>query len=278
MPNKNKTWSRELANQWTKWTPPDRPSEGEMRVYEEFLQRMLAKKKKLHVMVLGSTSEFRNLFAKYSLPATVVDYAKENYYALGSLMKRKPYRETLVVKDWRTMKLKGKYDLILGDFCINVLPKEDQSVFIKNLAHHLTQEGLCMLKTFVRYDANRGDLTKSLTFYRTQKKHRPILETIMAPMFKYSYNFKKETTRVFDVWNNFLKLYRQKKIRKEELNYFASLKLGEIRLEVYIPYLLDILKVIESNARLYGIRFGGEWFSIDVPILIITKGENEKQK
>lgn len=216
MPHKDKTWSRELANQWAKWTPPDRPSEGEIKVYEEFLQRVLAKKKKAHVIVLGSTSEFRDLFSKYNLPATVVDYAQENYYALGSLMKRKPYKETLVVKDWRTMKLKEKYDLILGDFCINVLPKEDQNVFIKNLAHHLSKEGLCMLKTFIRYDANRGDLAKNLAFYRTQKKHRPILETIMAPMFKYSYNFKKETVRVFNVWNSFLKLYKQKKIRRGE--------------------------------------------------------------
>ena len=96
------------------------------------------------------------------------------------------------------MKLKEKYDLILGDFCINVLPKEGQSVFIKNISYHLKPDGLCMLKTIVRYDANRGDLAKSLQIYRTQKKHRPILETIMAPMFKYSYNFKKETVRLKD--------------------------------------------------------------------------------
>lgn len=266
-----KTWTESPAKFWAKWTPPDRPSPGEIRVYEEVLQQIMRKKKRPHVMVLGSTSEFRDLYSAYRLPCTVVDYRKENYEALGLLMKRRQYRESLLIQDWLTMRPKQKFDLILGDYCINVIPKERQTQFIKSLSRILASGGLCMIKTFVRYDSERGNLAKSLHFYRTQKKHRPILETIMAPMFKYVYDFKKEQASLPDIHRVFLRLYKQKKMKKDEWDYFVSLNLEGISLKVYIPYFLDIIKVIESNASLYGVRYGGDWFSTDVPILMFKK-------
>ncbi|OGH90678.1 MAG: hypothetical protein A2479_01060 [Candidatus Magasanikbacteria bacterium RIFOXYC2_FULL_39_8] len=271
MSSKNKTWTENIATSWGKWTPPDRPSPGEMRVYEDFLKQILSKKKKPNVMVLGSTSEFRDLYAKYKVPCTVVDYRKENYEAMGTLMKRKKYKETLLTEDWRTMNPKQKFDLILGDYCINVLFKKDQPEFVKNISRILKPDGLCMIKTFVRYDSEPGDLAQALHFYRTKKKDRPILETIMAPMFKNAYDYKKEQGTFPGVWNNFVKLYKNKKMKKEEIDYFESLDLENIPLKFYIPLFQDIIKIIEQNAGLYGVRYGGEWFSTDVPILIMKK-------
>jgi len=271
MSSKNKTWTQNLAKSWGKWTPPDRPSPGEMKVYEDILKKILLKKKKPNVLVFGSTSEFRDLYAKYKLSCTVVDYRKENYEAMGTLMKRKKHKETLITKDWRTVSPKQKFDLIVGDFCINVLSKKDQPKFIKNISKMLKTDGLCMLKTFVRYDCERGDLAKALHFYRTKMKHRPILETVMAPMFKTAYDYKKEEGTFPGVWKNFLKLYKNKKMRKSELDYFEDLDIKNMSLKVYIPLFQDIIKVIEGNATLHGVRFGEEWFSSDVPILVIKK-------
>lgn len=271
MSKKQKTWTQQLAESWDKWHAPDRPSPGELKVYEEYLKNILKKKKRPNVMVLGSTSELRDLYAKYKLSCSVVDYREENYEAMGLLMKRKKFKEKLIQKDWRTIRTKEKYDLILGDYCFNVLSKKDQAKFIKNISRMLKPDGLCMIKTFVRYDSDRGDLAKSLHYYRTKKKHRPILETIMAPMFKYSYDFKKEECSFPNVWKKFVKLYKNDKMKKEEYDYFSSLHLKDIPLKVYIPHIQDILKFIEENSNLYGIRFGGEWFSRDVPILVFKK-------
>jgi len=266
-----KTWTESLAKSWARWTPPDRPSPGELRVYEDELQRILEKKKKPNVMALGSTSEFRDLYAKYKLPCTVVEYRQENYDALGLLMPRKKYKETLLVADWRTCQTKQKYDLILGDYCINVIPKKDQAVFIGNLSRMLSPSGMCMIKTFVRYNNERGDLQKSAQFFYKKMKHRPVLETLMAPMFKSAYDYSKEEFAFPDVWRNLQALYRKKKLKKRELDYFASLGLDQISLKVYIPLFQDIIKMIEAHATLYGVRFGGEWFSVDVPIIMFKK-------
>ena len=135
----------------------------------------------------------------------------------------------------------------------------------------LKPDGLCMLKTFVRFDNERGDLAEALHIYRTKKKDRPILETVMTPMFKSVYDYKKEETLFSDLWKNFLRLYKNKKIKKDELDYFDSLDLKNINLKVYIPYFQDIIKMIEKNASLSGVEFGGESFSTDVPILKIKK-------
>ena len=264
-------WTNALAEAWARWTPPDRPSPGELAVYEETLQWLLARKKRPRVMVLGSTSEFRDLYAKYRLPCTVVEYKKENYHALGTLMKRESYRETLVLGDWRAVKQQAKYDLILGDYCVNVLPKQDQPNFIANLSRLLSIDGYAMLKTFVRYAAERGDLAERLRFYRTKMKHRPILETVMAAMFKSAYDFEKEVGLFPDIWKIFERLFQEKKMTKAEFSYFESLNFPKITLQVYIPLFHDILTVIDANARLHGVRFGGEWFSRDVPIFVFQK-------
>ena len=266
-----KSWTKTIADTWSKWTPPDRPSPGELKIYDEALRQILKRNPKPKVMVLGSTSEFRDLYAKYKLPCTVVDYSRDNYFALGTLMKRKAYNETLITGDWRTFKPKEKYDLILGDYCVNVLPKKDQAKFIRHMADILSPDGLCMLKTFVRYDSERPDLAEALKFYRTKMKRRPILETLMAPMFKSVYDFKKEETLFTDLWRKFVSLKKTGKIKKSEFDYFTSLNLGNIPLRVYIPFFPDIIRLISANAKLHSVRFGGEWFSLDVPILVIKK-------
>ena len=93
----------------------------------------------------------------------------------------------------------------------------------------------------------------------------------MAPMFKFSYNFKKEEVCFPDVWESFVKLYKKKKLNKVEYEYFISLGMENIKLKVYIPFILDILAIIENTAYLHGIRFSWEWFTKDVPILIFMK-------
>lgn len=266
-----KNWVKGLAESWGKWTPPDRPSPGELAVYAEALGGILKRKKKPAILVLGSTSEFRDLAAQYKLPCTVIEYNTENYNALGSLMKRKPLKETLVVGDWRTIKLKQKFDLILGDFCVNVLPKKDQPQFIKNVANLLAPRGFCMLKTFVRYDEVRGDLAERLAFYRTKMKHRPILETVMATMFKSAYNYQTEELTFPAIWQNFTRLYKAGKMKKDEYAYFESLHFNDIPLRAYIPLLTDILAVIKEQGQIYGVRYSGEWFSFDVPIVIFKR-------
>lgn len=271
MSKDKKLWKAALTNSWNKWTPPDRPSPGELAVYEESLKRILQKKKNPKLMVLGSTSEFRDLFAKYKLPCTVVDYREENYVSMSTLMRAKKYKEKLLTQDWRVLRTVEKYDLVLGDFCVNVLSKADLPKLVSSVAGILNKDGICMLKTFVRYDDKKGDLAKSLEFYRTKKKDRPILETVMATMFKSAYNYETESGDFKIIWQNFVKLYEEKKMKKDEFDYFSSLKLGEITLKYYIPYFEDLLKIVEKNASLLGVRYGGEWFSTDVPILIFKK-------
>ncbi|MDO8626565.1 MAG: hypothetical protein Q7K39_03900 [Candidatus Magasanikbacteria bacterium] len=267
----SKTWTKHIADSWNMWTPPDRPSPGELAVYEKALQGILARKKNARLLVLGSTSEFRDLAAKYKVPCTVLEYRAENYDILGSLMKRKKYRETLVVGDWRTAKLKQKVDLIVGDFCFGVVPKADQTKFIKNVSTFLAPGGVCMIKTFVRYDANRGDLAASLVWYRKHKRNRPILESIMAPMFKYAYNFSTEVTTFPDVWKNFVKLYQKKQMTAAELKYFEKFAMDKIPLKLYIPFFPDLIKNVRENATLVGVCYASDWFSIDVPIVIFKR-------
>ncbi|MBI3274336.1 MAG: hypothetical protein HYZ69_04290, partial [Candidatus Colwellbacteria bacterium] len=85
MTTDKKTWTKTIADTWNLWTPPDRPSQGELAEYEAALRAIIKTKKNPQLLVLGSTSEFRDLAARYKVECTVVEYRPDNYDILGSL-------------------------------------------------------------------------------------------------------------------------------------------------------------------------------------------------
>ena len=184
MPEKN--WRTEFAKIWVKyWTAPARPTVGSLA----FLRSKIVEFHKTNpaVLVLGSTSEFRDMMIELGIRPTVVDFSRDNYDILSGAMKYKDrYRENeeYVEADWRTMDLGRQFDIIVTDAALNVVPKDSNRQLLSNVAKHLSPDGIFIGRIHQvppRYD--------TFNFFEEVKKHkkdideRSLYEVFGTPMY-----------------------------------------------------------------------------------------------
>ena len=89
MPEK-KGWNNNLALVWTHMVGPSRPTVSELYVYTKYAHKLLeAKKRKLKLLVLGSTPEFRDWGFEENMIVTVMDCNPDYHEAIGREIRHK---------------------------------------------------------------------------------------------------------------------------------------------------------------------------------------------
>jgi len=137
-------WKTEFARRWvTQWTAPARPTPGSVA----FIERNITSfpKSDPSVLILGSTSEFRDLCFDLKIHPTIVDFSRENYHILSGAMKHKDVyeqNETFVEADWRDMNFAEQFDIILGDAVWNIVPVDSNEQLLHNIRRHLDSHGI----------------------------------------------------------------------------------------------------------------------------------------
>ncbi len=149
------TWDTDLADAWASVVWPSRPSTEDMANIERFM--MNPPGESMHVLILGSTAEYRTLcYTKQVDSVTVAEHMRENFFRMRNRVyapeklkdrharcsspgtelvlvgnKEEPcdvgrasiVPETELVEiDWRNITYKNCFDLILGDLAINMVP------------------------------------------------------------------------------------------------------------------------------------------------------------
>jgi len=158
MAMENTNWRTDFAERWVKyWTPPARPTPGSLA----FIQEKLAAypKKGPRVLVLGSTSEFRDMLFDRGIRPAVVDFSRDNYRILSQAMRHKDEyedNERYVEADWCAMDLGEEFDIILGDAVFNIVPKESNGRLLGNIKRHLAPEGIYIERVHVFPEKYRG--------------------------------------------------------------------------------------------------------------------------
>lgn len=146
------TWDTAVASDW-KWVgPPARPSVSELSVIDSVLRRY---PRHSRMLILGSTAEFRDLAYEHKFDTTIMDYNPRNYEILRRYM-RHPSGEpeqTLVEKDWREIDYESRFDIVLGDLALNMVPLSEQQELIGKLTGALTPNGYSVQRVWVRDSA-----------------------------------------------------------------------------------------------------------------------------
>ncbi|MBW2982499.1 class I SAM-dependent methyltransferase, partial [Candidatus Woesearchaeota archaeon] len=184
------------------------------------------------ILIFGCTYNYRKLLAKYKLFATMVDITREMYKINTEAIKNIKRKEKFIEANWLTVRLKKKYDLILGDFVTSNVPLSKRNKFLENVKRHLKDNGLFITriyntpkkliseKEFLKYYKNKKitlqnlndlwwdsvfqlDFNKKsrtikcrrgiLNFKRLLKKH-PYLKKWLEPYEKYMLTEKKDWT------------------------------------------------------------------------------------
>lgn len=149
-----------FAQKYKPSNSPITPSAGDLAVVEQHLQQILKRNKKPDVLMLGCTFGYRKLLALHKIPVTLVDL-QENMYRINTEILEEEgcgeRQETFIKENWCTMNLEKEFDLILGDFVIENIMKENKDAFFMNVQKHLKKDGLFITRNEVQTEKNEPE-------------------------------------------------------------------------------------------------------------------------
>lgn len=144
----------QIAREWEKYEGYTVRPVGSTVDYYYRLMRASSRHHK-HLLY-GGTPEVRSLFQLLTYPVTLLDKNIEMVRAMGRLtFARMPLakNETFVNQNWLAVDLLNKkFDLLIGDDAINMVPWHDFSLFLQNAYHLLSDEGLFACHLLVKPD------------------------------------------------------------------------------------------------------------------------------
>jgi len=214
-------WSRVLL-QWDKYTSPFRPSPKDVENYSFILKRL---KKKKSILLLGSTSEIREVLAKQDSLIMIADSSFRmisGMLAFGPLINES--NETWVRADWMDLDkfLKNNYfDVILGDLFLRNIDFELQDKCLRKISKLLKKDGYLITRVhFLNEELinlSSTEIIKSVfEEYRYKRIKMELLEDLIASrLFDKNTDFgsKKVNKRAF---LNDIKRYKKSARNKKE--------------------------------------------------------------
>jgi len=151
--SQNKGWNSELAHIWTKMVGPSRPTISEINIYMKHIRKLqYTLNRKVKMLILGSTSEFRDLAFEENFDVTVVDCNETYYKNISREIRHKTLldNEKVIFKKWQDLNFLDEFDVVIGDLVIgNVAPEEFEN-FISCISNTLKQNGLFLSKSFFK--------------------------------------------------------------------------------------------------------------------------------
>ena len=147
---------------------------------------------------------------------TVVEFSRKHYQILSLQPMRFVGKETLREEDWRTMRAKTKYDLILGDLVLNVVARDDITKILRNLGESLAEGGYCLLRTWVRSVDKRYDIRAVVAQHRQKTPRINFYTACLLPLHMCNYDFKNDSADYPAMTANLFAAYRAGLVGKSE--------------------------------------------------------------
>ena len=260
------TWDDKIARIWKYNVPPGRPSNSELKIFEHYFREISKKIKKPNVLILGSTPELRDLSIKYRFNPVVIDYNKNNFYILKNLMKQKG-KERFVHCDWRKMNLRDKFQLVVGDLSLNMVPFTDQEKIVKKL-RRIIDNGFFVHRTWIRRLDKYKNLKEIIKEHKIKRKGMNGFSSFCLPMIHYCYDQKDDCIRFGDVIRVLKKTLDKGLITKREFNDVYRIW-NDYKMPNYLPNKKKFEKMIKNYFTIEDVKYGVNWFKEFCPIYVL---------
>lgn len=251
-------WDKKVAEVYRFMPPPGPPSRSELKVYEKFV-KPFKDKRRAKILILGSTPGLRSLCRKYRLRAFCVEYRRENFFIAKTAIKQKG-REQLLVADWRTMRLKGKYDLILGDIAFAMVPFADLDKILMRLRHALKSGGLIVHRTWMRQKGHFKNFEYFLKhFHAKRRKYTHPFTSLLIPFVSFFYDEKRERILFSRNLPKLERFVQQGLLPKSDYDYMVHF-LGNYKLPGCYPLKNKYERKLKKYFSIKKILHGKDWF------------------
>ena len=195
------SWS--YAELWDRFPIPARPDAEEIAMEETYMKTL---PKDPHVMILGSTIEYRSLCTRLGITPHVVDFSRSNYDSLTSYAKEKFGKELFVEADWLAIDSADKFDVILGHRPFNVIRHDQIGTLFRSMHRALKPGGIFFCRGNVRFPGDE-DRLEELVLKWGSAKNRPyrLFSYLEVPLYIHcadsqgylDYPKARETMQVF---------------------------------------------------------------------------------
>ena len=269
------SWNGDLAKIWTKMVGPSRPTISELAVYEKWARKIQnSLKRKLKLLVLGSTPEFRDWGFENNFDITVVDCNDDYYSVVTREIRHKCIKEKLLNIKWQELDVANEYDIIVGDLVIGNIPPDELEDFIVRIKKALAPNGLFMGKSFYNRKGyiplNPHDLVEK--YYSGSPIHP-------YSFFVYDlsiYCMDEHNMLYFPKQYSILKeLNKQGVLKDETFEYFKDVGWeNEMKFLFHIPNLDDYEGLLEKYLHIYAVEYGSDVYSKNFPLHIVGHKNN----
>lgn len=186
-------FARNALEGWEQVGTPIRPSQEEIDFYmnhvESFSDGYNSK-----ILILGATPELRDIALKYGKNRVGCDIDDRIWEVMKIFMKESG-KEKFIHSDWLTMPEDEKFDIILGDCSVNMLPSDSVEPFIQKTARLVQDKGMVIQRigtSFKKYTVE--DFAKAMEDYRTNQYPMSIWRfTVMLACSINSYYYPEHT-------------------------------------------------------------------------------------
>ena len=249
----------DFAERWAKyWKAPGRPTPQEI----DFLRDFISKKQQsgnVDVLILGSTTEYRDLMFELGIKPTIVDISLKNYKTLSQALKHGDdyqNRETFFEQKWQEISIDKKFDIVLGHFALGVNPFDTWKKVLRSVHDHLKDGGLLITNNWIN-DGNKMTIDDVAKEYKEKwQKEHTLFGSMMPKIFLTARNEKNEV-HYPDLCNIIDQAHIQGKISDEDYKYYEDSGFqGRDNFVLFIPSEEEFRQLV------------GEYFTIQEKVIL----------
>lgn len=212
-------WNKKLASVWAKFPSPARPSKGEVTIFKKYLEfQHFQKRRKMRVLILGSTPEFRDFCKADYIDVYCIDINRKVYESLASLVRHKNKKEKFINENWLKFKTSFKFDVIMGDAVSSMLPVRKYRQFFKNMHRHLGKEALLVIRLIIQKKEFMISPKKAINDFRKNYKKMDIniFTATHNQFFLYYLDKKRSKFSMVNLLKKLQQLYKKGLYTQEE--------------------------------------------------------------
>lgn len=270
------SWNASLAKIWTKMVGPSRPTISELNIYTKYIRFLMKnKKRRLKVLILGSTPEFRDWAFEENMIVTVMDANPDYFSTINREIRHKTIvdnnLEKVIYCRWEDMDPSNKFDVIIGDLVTgNIIPNRLDS-FLKKISESLEDDGLYLGKSFYFPDGYKVKTPEKLVkdYYDKGIPYHPYSSFAFdLTMYCVDENNMLDFSKQF---NELVKLKNNGLLKEETFNYFVGVGWdSEMKFKFYVPKVSYYEERIRAYLKIINIEYASEVYSKNFPLHIVT--------
>lgn len=233
-----KNWGQDRANSWHLFTPPARPSGGEVERYRAIVNCL--KSNADSWLLLGSTPEVRSITGSNALSLIAIDQDKDVFVNLKRLVNPLG-SESFIHGDWLSAPC-GKVDVIIGDGALNMLHPSFHEAFFQRLHSLLSDNGHAVLRIHLSAPAAFANPQEVFRWYREEKPPGGLFTATRTHLDMLWMDQGSGMIDFEDYNNRIARLHTQGIVSQEEMSCYSRLfDVNKIKLFYIEKALLELL-------------------------------------